>query len=133
MQTGNELVHDERLGEVVVGAFAETRNAIFQAAAARHDENGRYVSAQSQIAQELEAILVGKTQIENDRCVVESRDGSLGIDDLFRLISVEARSRQAFRDKTGKLFVVFNNENPHRPNIPMSAESVTAFFATNND
>jgi hypothetical protein len=78
--------------------------------------------------QKLEAILVGKTEVENNRSVVEGRDRSLGIGDMSRLISAKSRSRQVLRDKTGKLSVVFNNEDPHRPNISASADSGNNFF-----
>jgi hypothetical protein len=120
MQTCNKFIHDERLGEIVIGAVAEALDPIFQTVAARHDQDGRYVSPQSQIAKELETILVGKAEVENDRGVVEGGDRPLGIGGTFRLIAVKAHSRQVLRDKTGKLSVVFNNENPHRPRSPLA-------------
>src|ERR1700730_12015156 len=128
MQTGDQLVHDDWLCEIIIGPRAKGSNSILRAAAACHDQNGCYISSRSQIAKKLETILVGKTEIENNRSVIEDCDRSLGSGDMLRLIAVKSRSRQVLRDKTGKVDVVFNNENPHRPNISTSAEFRNSVF-----
>jgi len=66
VDTGNQLAHAERLGQIVVGADFETDDAIdFFAARSEHDHGDIGLAAQA--PENFESIDVGQVDIQQDR------------------------------------------------------------------
>ena len=54
LQAGDELLHGERLGHVVVGALAQAGDAVGDAVARRQHQHGRRIAAPAHVAQQAE-------------------------------------------------------------------------------
>src|SRR5262249_9118518 len=93
-----QLVHAERLGDVVVGAEIERRDLAGLVPAARQDRDRHALVARAQGAQEVEALHVGQPEIENDqiRLLLQELQRGLAVRRFQHLIALrgEAHAQQ---------------------------------------
>src|SRR5581483_9298932 len=109
----DQLVLVERLGEVVVGAEAETLHLVLDAGEAGQDQDRRLDLGDAQRPQHLEARHVRQVQIEQDDVVVVQFSE---VDTLFaeiRRVDVEALGLEHQFDRLRSGAIVLNQQDAH--------------------
>ena len=74
LQARRDLLHRERLDDVVVGAGLEAAHAVVDLVAGREDADGHVLAAVAQAGEHLEAVEVGHVQVEQDDGRVHAAD-----------------------------------------------------------
>ena len=74
LQARGDLLHRERLDDVVVGAGLEAAHAVVDLVAGREDADGDVLAAVAQAGEHLEAVEVGHVQVEQDDGRVDAAD-----------------------------------------------------------
>ena len=113
LQARHQLLHGERLGEIVVGALAQAGDAVADAVARRQHQHRRGVVAAAHVAQQDEAVLVGQAEVEDDRCIFHRRENVKSVADRAHRVGREAALGQALLEEGHKLWVVFDQKHPH--------------------
>ena len=97
-QPGEQLVHAERLGDVVVGAEIERLHLAGFVTATREHDDGNALVAGANGLQQIEPLRVGQAEIENDQVgrLVEQIERRLAVRRLDDLITLrgEAHAQQ---------------------------------------
>ena len=75
-QTGEELVHSERLRDVVVGAGVE-RDHLVRLAAARREDDDRRLAPSTQALDHLDPVHVGEAEVEDDGVAAARSSGGV--------------------------------------------------------
>ena len=108
----------ERLGQVVVGAEAETLDLVVELGEARQDQDRRIDARGAQAAQHLVAVDVRQHQIEDDDVViVKLTDLETVLAEVGRIDDVSFGLQDQF-DALGGVGIVFNQQHSHGPKLP---------------
>ena len=110
---GEELVELERFGEVVVSARVQSAHHVLHGVAGGEHEDRRGSSLASQLIGDLESVLFGQQQIEEDDIVVVGMCPHRGLLTIGRHIDDVALFSQAMCDESGHLGIVFHDEDLH--------------------
>ena len=91
---GEQLVHAERLGHVVVGAEIERLDLAGFVAAAGEDDDGNAFVARADRAQQIVAQRIGQAEIENDQVgsLFQQIERGLAVRGLQRLITLRGQA-----------------------------------------
>ena len=73
---GQQFVHPERLGQIIVGAEIERLDLAGLVAAARQHHDRNAVVAAADHAQQFMALDIGQAEIENDQCGILASNSS---------------------------------------------------------
>ena len=109
-----ELREGERLHEVIVGAAVEAADPIVDRVPGGEDEDGGLQPALAQCRQDLDAIAMGKHEIEHDaieRLVVDEKEAFLA---RGREADVVMLGFEAFTQGLRHLLFVFDDQHAHR-------------------
>src|SRR3989344_2044756 len=113
MDAGDEFVAVEWLGDVIVGAQAETLDLVLDAGEAGEDDDRGFDLADTQIAEDIETRHVGQIEVEQDDVVVIE----LAEVDAFLTevggVDVEALGLEHQLDGLSGRTVVFDEQNAH--------------------
>ena len=73
LQARDQLLHRERLCEIVVGAAPQAGNTVADAVARGQYQHRRRVAAPAHSAQHVEPIFVRQAEVEDERCILHGR------------------------------------------------------------
>src|SRR6478736_6169251 len=111
LDAGHELLHRERLDEVVVGADLQSVHAVVLGAAGRHHQDRRADPFGARLFDQRPAVEPGQHQVEHEHVgalVAQPGEPDLACADAHR---VEPRRGQVLRHAVGDRVVVFDDED----------------------
>ena len=112
-QPRGQLLHGEGFEKVVVGSSIEARYAIFDGVTRRQDKHRGYAIRAPQVTQDIQAIAVRQTQIQDDGVVGEIFFRSKAVLRRAECVDPETESREPFDNRVGQTLVIFDKQNSH--------------------
>src|SRR5262249_45480144 len=112
-QSCRQFLHREWLEKIVIAAAIEPRYPIVNAVACRQDQDGRGDAALAQLGDDIEAIAIRQTQVQDDRVICASSRCSEPVFGSHKGIDVKAECTQSVHDGLSQTVVVFHQKNTH--------------------
>ena len=113
LDPGQHLLHLEGLGEVVVGARAQTHDLLAPGAAGGQDQHGHGAALLAPALQDREAVQHRQAEVEHDRIVRLGIAQEVPLLAIVREIDHETRRLQRPPRLLGDPVVVFHDQDPH--------------------
>ena len=120
-----QLAQAERLGEVIVGSEFESDHPVDLIATMSGGDDDREVGSASQFAQEVEAVLLGQAEIENDETEAARCQQLTHLDTIGRTGHVDIILRQKRHDHLPHGWIVVHDENANGTRHLQGASSKT--------
>src|SRR5262249_37933550 len=112
-QAREELIHGERLGEIVVGSSVETVYPVVEPIPGREHQEGSPASTRAVSAADLEPIDIGEPDIENDKIVrIDGKQSERGRTRLGP-IDCPRSLTESPAEKIGQLGLVLDDQDAH--------------------
>ena len=119
-QPRRELLHGERLEQVVVGAAIEAGDAVVDAVARRQDHDRYVARGVAQVRNDVEAVAVGKAEVEDDRVVGDALRRREPVLAGCERVDSESEARETVNDRLRQALVILDQKNAHRVTPPDS-------------
>ena len=110
----DQLGEVERLGEVVVGADAETLDAILERPGRGQHQHPARAAVGDQRPADLVAVDAGKVAVEHDHVIVGERDAPERLAAVEREVDGHALAAQHGRHGLGEPRMILDHQHPHR-------------------
>ena len=117
---------DERLHQVIIGAFVECAHAFLDGIASREDEDRDVAAALNRGDDDL-SVLVWQSKVENDRAQSTSADASNRVARGTHRFSGEAFLAEPFDETRGQAALIFDDEYGHDESVPVPGVAVASF------
>src|SRR6478609_4916540 len=111
---GDDLLEGERLGDVVVAAGGQTRDAVLDGVLGGEEEDGHVAVVGTHAPEHLEPVEVGKHHVEHDRVGVELTGRAHGLHAGAGGSHLPPLVTQGHPEQLGEVHLVVDDEDPHR-------------------
>lgn len=123
---GNELGEGKRLGQVVIGAQAQTLDPVVDRGRGREHEHPTAAAGGDEFGAHVVAVQAGQIPVEHDHVVVADERAIEPCRAVVGDIDGHLRPAQAHADRVGQLFIVFDHQDAHRHPSPRAHGPIAA-------